>query len=90
MLRRGHQKEQQSAGRDELRESLAGAKQRKDYAALEALQKDLREQKAGLEGQIARAIDADKDYAAAAGLVRKLMFLEKMREEIDLAYEAVE
>ena len=74
----------------ELRESLEDAKQAKDYAALEALQKGLREQKAGLEAQIARAIDADKDYAGAAGLVRKLMFLEKMREEIDLAYEAVE
>ena len=51
---------------------------------------DLRNDKAVLEKQIARAIDAKQDYAGAAGLVRKLMFLDKLDEEIDLAYEEVD
>jgi molecular chaperone HscB len=71
----------------ELRESLEAASAGKDFAALEALKKGLRGQKAALEAEIARAIDEDRDYPGAAGLVRKLMFLEKLDEEIDLAYE---
>ena len=38
----------------------------------------------------ARCIDADKDYQAAAGLVRELQFLEKLEAEIDSAYETIE
>lgn len=74
----------------ELRESLEEAKAGKDFSALETLKKDLRNEKSILEAHIAQAIDVNKDYAGAGGLVRKLMFLEKMDEEIDLAYEAVE
>jgi len=35
-------------------------------------------------------IDARKDYAAAASEVRKLMFLDKLAAQIDLAYDGVE
>ena len=71
----------------ELRESL---EQAKDAATLDRLQADLGDGTQALEAEIAEAIDAKKDYAGAAGLVRKLMFLEKLGAEIDAAYEAVE
>src|SRR5687767_11406263 len=71
----------------ELRETLEEAK---DAAALDALRGDLKNQRQILESAIAEAIDAKKDYAGAAGLVRKLQFLEKLDSEIDSAYEEIE
>ena len=69
-----------------LREALEEAKQ---PAALERLQAQVRGEKAQLEKHIARLLDAEKDYAGAAGEVRKLMFLDKLDAEIDLAFEGV-
>lgn len=74
----------------ELREALEGAVGRKDAAALDALRADLRESKRSLDRQIAEAIDAARDYAGAAELVRKLMFLDRLDEEVDAAYEELE
>jgi molecular chaperone HscB len=74
----------------ELRESLEEAVQTKDAASLDSLRKGLVEEKSKLEKQIGESIDARKDYRGAAELVRKLMFLDKLDVEIDLAYEAVE
>jgi len=74
----------------ELRESLEEAVGKKDAASLDALRRDLEQSKRTLEKQIGESIDARKDYAGAAGLVRKLMFLDRLGAEIDLAYEAVE
>jgi molecular chaperone HscB len=74
----------------ELREALENAVSSKDPAAVDGIRKDLRNEKSVLEKEIAQAIDAKKDYAGAAELVRKLMFLEKLDEEIDAAYEAVD
>jgi molecular chaperone HscB len=71
----------------ELRESLEEAQ---TPAALDGMRKTLRQQKAQIEKQIGEAIDAKKDYAGAAGLVRKLQFLDKLDTEIDSAYEGVE
>jgi molecular chaperone HscB len=71
----------------ELREALDQAK---DAKALDDLRELMSEQKALLERQVGEAIDQRKDYAGAAGLVRKLMFLEKLGSEIDAAYEAIE
>jgi len=68
----------------ELRETLEEAK---DAAALDALRGDLKSQRQSLEDAIGEAIDARKDYAGAAGLVRKLQFLDKLDSEIDSAYE---
>jgi len=68
----------------ELRESL---EQAKSPAALDEMRKRLRQDKARLQSQIAEALDTRKDYAAAAGLVRKLQFLDRLDEEIDSAYE---
>jgi molecular chaperone HscB len=74
----------------ELRESLEQAVEARDANALGALQNNLAQDKKSLEREIGEHIDARKDYAGATQLVRKLMFLDKLGEEIDLAYEAVE
>ena len=71
----------------ELRETLEEAK---DAAALDALRKGLRKEKSGIEQQIGDLIDRKHDYAGAAGLVRKLQFLDRLDEEIDAAYEEIE
>jgi molecular chaperone HscB len=74
----------------ELREALETAVGKKDASSLDALRHDLRKARQALEKTIANAIDAKKDYAAAAGLVRKLQFLDKVDTEIDAAYETIE
>lgn len=71
----------------ELREALEEAG---DAAALDALRKNLMDEKSAMEKAIGEAIDARKDYAAAAGLVRKLQFLDKLDSEIDAAYEEID
>ena len=71
----------------ELRESL---EQAKTPASLDEMRKRLRQDKAQLQQQIGDAIDSKKDYGAAAGLVRKLQFLDRLDEEIDSAYEEIE
>jgi molecular chaperone HscB len=71
----------------ELRESLEEAK---SAASLDEMRRTLVTQKSILEKQIAEAIDARKDYAGAAQLVRKLQFLDKLDSEIDAAYETIE
>ena len=74
----------------ELRESLESAVKRKDPAVLDSLKKDLSAEQKTLEAKIGQLIDAAKDYRGAAEQVRKLMFLERLGEEIDAAYEEVE
>ena len=74
----------------ELREALEEATQKKDAARLDSLRQNLLREKPKLEQAIAEAIDARRDYAGAAGLVRKLQFLDKLDTEIDSAYDAVE
>ncbi|TMH64968.1 MAG: Fe-S protein assembly co-chaperone HscB [Betaproteobacteria bacterium] len=74
----------------ELREALENAVHAKDLKSLDALQKSIARDKQALEAKLAQRIDADKDYRAAAGLVRELQFLEKLEAEIDGAYEVIE
>lgn len=74
----------------ELRESLDEARAAGDTAALERLLQDLRRDMRALESEIEVAIDGARDYAGAAGLVRKLRFLERLGEEIGAAFEAIE
>jgi len=74
----------------ELREELEAATGGRDASRLDRLRSGLRLQQASLEGQIGDAIDAKKDYPAAAELVRKLMFLDRLDNEIDAAYEEIE
>ena len=71
----------------ELREALAEARAPE---ALERLQDEVRSERQLLERGIEDLIDARRDFAGAAGEVRKLMFLEKLAAEIDLAFDKVE
>jgi len=71
----------------ELREALAEAA---DPDVLDRLHEDVRRESQALEQGLAELIDARHDYAGAAGEVRKLMFLHKLAEEIERAYEEIE
>jgi molecular chaperone HscB len=71
----------------ELRERLEEAR---DADALARLEQELFGLKEGLHAQIGECIDARRDYHGAADLVRKLMFLDKLDEDINAAYEALE
>ena len=74
----------------ELRETLQQALADRMIDALKAIQRDLFDERKFLEEQIRKTMDADRDFAAASELVRKLMFLEKFGDEIDSAYETLE
>jgi molecular chaperone HscB len=74
----------------ELRESLESAVKRKDPAVLDSLRQSLAAEQKTLEAKIGQLIDAAQDYRGAAEQVRKLMFLERLGDEIDAAYEQVE
>jgi molecular chaperone HscB len=71
----------------ELRETLAEAR---EPEALERLLAEVGRERRQLEHGIEELIDAKRDFAAAAGEVRKLMFLDKLAAEIDLAFDKVE
>jgi molecular chaperone HscB len=71
----------------ELREKLDDTR---DADSLGLLEKDLLNQKRTIEAQIAECIDGRHDCNSASDLVRKLMFLEKLGEEIAAAYESLE
>jgi molecular chaperone HscB len=74
----------------ELREELEAATGKKDFSRLDRLRSGLLVQKKELEQAIGQAIDGSKDYAGAAELVRKLMFLDRLDSEIDVAYEEID
>ena len=74
----------------ELREELESATGGENMSRLDGLRSRLRAQKKQLEQEVAGAIDRDKDYTGAADLVRKLMFLDRLDSEIDVAYEDIE
>jgi molecular chaperone HscB len=74
----------------ETREQLEEAIQKKDSGFLDSLRNNLMGKRKLLEAQIGESIDARKDYAGASDLVRKLMFLQKIDDEIDAAYAAIE
>lgn len=75
------------AGQMALREQLEEAR---DAEALVVLERTLAEEKQLLEAQIAERIDVKQDYRGASDLVRKLMFLDRLDEEINAAYEALD
>jgi len=73
----------------EWREALGDARAARDADALDALDKDVRMERAALLAQVGKELDAG-DFDAAAQGVRSLMFLEKFGEEVQYAYEAIE
>ena len=73
----------------EWREALGEARGDKDVDALEALDRQLRNERKARLLDIEHQIDAGDFHAAAQG-VRALMFLEKFGEEVRFAFEALE
>ena len=73
----------------EWREALGDARAAKDADALDALDKDVRMERAALLAQVGKQLDAG-DFDAAAQGVRSLMFLDKFGDEVQYAYEAIE
>ena len=73
----------------EWREALGDARAARDADALDALDKDVRMERAALLAQVGKQLDAG-DFDAAAQGVRSLMFLDKFGDEVQYAYEAIE
>lgn len=74
----------------EWREAIEEALQAKNEVALDELQSRLRKDVHALQQQLAQTIDTGHDYLAAAGIVRKLKFFEKLAEDISSAYDELE
>jgi len=74
----------------EWREAVAEAQQARDVAALERIEARVQHETRELEYGLAVTIDTEHDYAAAAGLVRKLRFTEKLAEEIHTAFDEID
>lgn len=73
----------------EWREAVAEARAGNDEAALDSLHRRIRKEMATQYGTLEQLIDRD-DLAQAAGLVRQLMFQEKLLAEVDDALAAIE
>jgi molecular chaperone HscB len=74
----------------ELREALEEAEAKRDPGALERLRAALRDESDTLKSALGEQLDARRDYPAAAGLVRKLMFLDRLDTELDAAFETMD
>lgn len=74
----------------ELREGLEEARQSGDMVALDALEARVKPMIHALHLQLALALDEQRDDAAAAGIVRKLRFMEKLAEEIGTAFDELD
>ena len=73
----------------EWRDALGEARAAKDVEALDALDAQVKQERAARLERIGEQLDAG-DYESAAQGVRALMFLEKFGEEVHYAFEAVE
>jgi len=74
----------------EWREAVAEARAAGDHHELASQMKRLNEQAAQIHAAIERHLDAERDYPAAADAVRRLMFVEKLEQEIEDALEALD
>lgn len=73
----------------EWREAVEEARRSGDVVQLASLEQTMAAERNRLVDTIADAIDRDGDYAAAARLVRQLMFIEKFGEEVRAAADAL-
>lgn len=69
----------------EWREAIEDARNAKNIAALGKLKKELGQEAAAMHEQLQVYLDEELAYAQAAGLVRKLSFIDKLLEDIDLS-----
>ncbi len=74
----------------EWREALLEAREGRDIKALQGLEKDLQAHARQLQDQLASLLDAQRDYIEAGNVLRKVRFMDKLLDEIDATYEAIE
>ena len=74
----------------EWREAIEDASAARDITALDQLLKELRQAAKTLEAELQNSLDQQHDFAKAAEAVRKLRFLDKVRDEIEQAIEALD
>lgn len=74
----------------EWREAIMEARETQDVADMEQLHHRLRAEMREQHRELGILLDEKADYPAAAGLVRKLKFMEKLGEEIDHALELMD
>lgn len=73
----------------EWREAVSEARAGDDVDELEKLAHRVRGERGALVDKIATLIDEARDYAAAAGALRRLMFIEKLEADISDAIDAL-
>lgn len=74
----------------EWREAIQEAVEARNTGELDKLELRLQHEAGTLQEQLAAKIDAEHDYAAAAEIVRKLKFFERLAEEIGSAFDAID
>ncbi|MDD5295673.1 MAG: Fe-S protein assembly co-chaperone HscB [Rhodocyclaceae bacterium] len=74
----------------EWREAVEEAEQARDTDELEALRHRLMAHGKDVQAEAERALDDSHDLVAAADAVRRLMFIEKLRHDIEDALETLE
>jgi molecular chaperone HscB len=74
----------------EWREAIEEAREANDLDALDKLLRELRSESRALEQTLHHTLDEHPDYGQAAESVRKLRFLDKVRDEVEHAIEALE
>ena len=74
----------------EWREAVADAEKSRNLEALELLDTRMKHETHELEAALAVKMDDEHDYSLAAGIVRKLRFMEKLAEEINSAYDEID
>jgi molecular chaperone HscB len=74
----------------EWREAVDEAREARDADELEQLHHRLRQQSRDMVAALAGALDDRQDYEAAAEVVRRMMFVERLQSEIDDALGALE
>ncbi len=74
----------------EWREATEDAVSAKDVAALDSLLAEIRVEEKILQESLVSLLDVQKDYAAATDATRKLIFIDKVSEDINRAIEQIE
>ena len=74
----------------EWREALQEAQQARDANAIEQLRRTLKREAADLTDLLARQLDEEENWDAAADTVRKLRFVQKLTEDVNLALAGLE
>lgn len=74
----------------EWREAIGEAKEAAEVSELDHLSSKLRKEAHQLESLLAKQIDSEHNYPAAAETVRKMRFFDKLKDDIHAALETLE